>query len=69
MKRKKLTWLFCLFFAAFFFLVPAVAHASAKDDIEKYIARTIWNMKRSGAIRDDSTWTVLRNMRQGSEIK
>ena len=38
-------------------------------DIEKYIARTIWNMKRSGAIRDDSTWTVLRNMRQGSEIK
>ena len=36
-------------------------------DIEKYIARTIWNMKRSGAIRDDSTWTVLRNMRQGSE--
>ena len=38
-------------------------------DIEKYIARTIWNMKRSGAIRDDSTWTVLRNRRQGSEIK
>ena len=38
-------------------------------DIEKYIARTIWNMKRSGAIRDDSTWPVLRNMRQGSEIK
>ena len=36
MKRKKLTWLFCLFFAAFFFLVPAVAHASAKDDIGKY---------------------------------
>ena len=34
-------------------------------DIEKYIARTIWNMKRSGEIRDDSTWTILRNMRQG----
>ena len=36
MKRKKLTWLFCLFFTAFFFLAPAVAHASAKDDIGKY---------------------------------
>ena len=34
-------------------------------DIERYIARTIWNMKRSGEIRDDSTWTILRNMRQG----
>ena len=49
----------------------ATAYPSSFEarDIEKYIARTIWNMKRSGAIRDDSTWTVLRNMRQGSEIK
>lgn len=33
-------------------------------DIERYIARTIWEMKRSGQIKDESTWTVLRNIKQ-----
>ncbi|MEG0807596.1 MAG: DUF4435 domain-containing protein [Alistipes sp.] len=36
-------------------------------DIERYIARTIWNMKRRGEIHDESTWTVLRNIKQAVE--
>lgn len=35
-------------------------------DIEKYIARTIWQMKRKGEICDDSHLTVLRNIRLSS---
>lgn len=35
-------------------------------DIEKYLEHTIWEMKRRGEIPEDSTWTVLRNIRQGT---
>lgn len=33
-------------------------------DIERYIVRTIWEMKRRGDIRDASVLTILRNLRQ-----
>lgn len=36
-----------------------------QHDIERYIVRTIVSMKRSGVIRDDSFWTILRNLREG----
>ena len=36
-------------------------------DIEKYIARTIWNMKRSGEIRDTSMIGIIHRLRQGQE--
>lgn len=35
-------------------------------DIEKYIARAIWNMKRSGAIKDTSIG-IIHRLRQGPE--
>lgn len=37
-------------------------------DIEKYIARAIWNMKRSGDIKDESMVHVIRNLRQKSRV-
>lgn len=42
-------------------------YKSLQRDIERYIARTIWTMKRNGTIRDESTWTILRNLKQGQE--
>ena len=33
-------------------------------DIEKYIARTIWTMKRNGEIPDQSVVTILHNLRE-----
>lgn len=33
-------------------------------DIQKYIARTIIDMKRKGEIRDDSYWTILQKLRE-----
>lgn len=34
-----------------------------RRDIERYIIRTIIQMKRRGEIRDDSFWTILRRLR------
>ena len=36
-------------------------------DIERYIARTIWNMKRSGEIRDTSMIGIIHKLRSGQQ--
>ena len=36
-------------------------------DIERYIARTIWNMKRNGEIRETSMIGIIHRLRQGQE--
>jgi len=36
-------------------------------DIERYIARTIWNMKRGGEIKDTSMIGIIHRLRQGQE--
>lgn len=33
-------------------------------DIQRYMARTIVDMKRKGEIKDDTFWTILRRMRE-----
>ena len=36
-------------------------------DIERYIARTIWNMKRNGEIRDTSMIGIIHKLRTGQQ--
>ena len=36
-------------------------------DIERYIARTIWSMKRNGEIRETSMIGIIHRLRQGQE--
>ena len=36
-------------------------------DIERYIARTIWNMKRNGEIRDASMIGIIHKLRTGQQ--
>ena len=38
-----------------------------EPDIERYIARTIWNMKRNGEIRETSMIGIIHRLRQGQE--
>ena len=47
----------------------ATAYPSSFEarDIEKYIARTIWNMKRSGEIRDTSMIGIIHKLRSGQQ--
>ena len=36
-------------------------------DIERYIARTIWNMKRNGEIRDTEMIGIIHKLRTGQQ--
>ena len=36
-------------------------------DIERYIARTIWNMKRNGEIREKSVVGIIHRLRQAQD--
>ena len=40
-------------------------YKSLQRDIERYIARMIWNMKRNGEIREQSVVGILHRLRQG----
>lgn len=40
-------------------------YKSLQRDIERYIARTIWNMKRNGEIKEQSVVGILHRLRQG----